>query len=74
MDALERATVEVLAEEEEADADFARVLAHQRAFRAEYALWRELAYPAEAESTRSRPASSLRTSSAGVPEAATRER
>ncbi len=39
-------TAEVLAEEEAADADFARILAHQRAFRAEYAHWRKLAYPA----------------------------
>lgn len=49
MAALEQATAEVLAEEASADADFARVLAHQREFRDEYALWRRLAYPAASE-------------------------
>ncbi len=39
-------TAEVLDEEAAADADFARVLRHQRAFRATYARWRDLAYPA----------------------------
>jgi TRAP-type mannitol/chloroaromatic compound transport system substrate-binding protein len=43
--ALERAVGEVLAEEAAADADFARVLEHQRAFRAQYRRWRALAYP-----------------------------
>jgi TRAP-type mannitol/chloroaromatic compound transport system substrate-binding protein len=43
--ALERATAEVLAEEAAHDADFARVLAHQKAFRNDYAIWRDLAYP-----------------------------
>lgn len=43
--ALETAVDEVLAEEAARDADFARVLAHQRAFRAGYARWRALAYP-----------------------------
>ncbi|MCA9502325.1 MAG: TRAP transporter substrate-binding protein [Myxococcota bacterium] len=45
--ALEQAVDEVLAEEAAADADFARILAHQRAFRRQYARWRALAYPAE---------------------------
>jgi TRAP-type mannitol/chloroaromatic compound transport system substrate-binding protein len=45
MQALERATHEVLAEEAARDPDFARVFAHQRAFRADYARWRQLAYP-----------------------------
>ncbi|MCR9097311.1 MAG: TRAP transporter substrate-binding protein [bacterium] len=35
----------VLEEEANADPGFARVLAHQRAFRARYARWRALAYP-----------------------------
>lgn len=44
-----RATSEIiLAEEAAADADFARVLASQRAFAAEYERWRTLAYPAPA--------------------------
>jgi TRAP-type mannitol/chloroaromatic compound transport system substrate-binding protein len=72
MDALELATVEVLAEEEAADADFARVLAHQRAFRAEYALWRELAYPAPAESKRSRSTRETPTSQGNESKAAAR--
>ena len=42
---LEEASTQVLAEEAARDADFARVLAHQRAFRADYARWRTLAYP-----------------------------
>ncbi len=46
LDALEIAAAEVLEEEAAADADFARVLAHQRAFREKYAKWRALAYPA----------------------------
>ncbi len=41
------AAEEVLAEEAAADADFARVLRHQRAFRASYKRWRELAYPSQ---------------------------
>ena len=36
----------VLEEEAAADADFARVLASQRAFAAEHDRWRALAYPA----------------------------
>lgn len=44
--ALEHAVREVLAEEALADPEFARVLAHQDAFRAQYARWRALAYPA----------------------------
>lgn len=48
LEALETAAEAVLEEEASADADFARVLAHQRAFRAEYARWRALAYPAPA--------------------------
>lgn len=44
--ALREATEAVLAEQAAADADFARVLADQRAFSAEYAKWRALAYPA----------------------------
>jgi TRAP-type mannitol/chloroaromatic compound transport system substrate-binding protein len=43
--ALRRAVTEVLAEEADADPDFARVLAQQNEFRAHYARWRELAYP-----------------------------
>lgn len=46
---LEKATAEVLEEEAAKDADFARVLLHQRNFRIEYARWRNLAYPAEIE-------------------------
>ena len=46
--ALESAVRDVLAEEAAADPDFARVLAHQDAFRAQYARWRALAYPVEA--------------------------
>ncbi|HKK52843.1 MAG TPA: TRAP transporter substrate-binding protein [Myxococcota bacterium] len=46
--ALEDAAATVLAEQAERDTDFARILARQRAFRAEYARWRELAYPARA--------------------------
>jgi len=45
LDALEEASAEVLEEEAAADPDFARVLAHQNAFRAQYAKWRKLAYP-----------------------------
>ncbi len=47
LDVLEAAVAEVLEEEAARDADFARVLAHQREFRSHYARWRELAYPAE---------------------------
>ncbi len=47
LEVLEAAVVEVLEEEAAADADFARVLRHQRAFRASYARWRDLAYPGE---------------------------
>ena len=43
---LEDASNAVLEEEADADAEFARVLAHQRAFRERYARWRDLAYPA----------------------------
>lgn len=43
--AIGRAVDEVLAETGERDADFARILAHQRAFHAEYARWQHLAYP-----------------------------
>jgi TRAP-type mannitol/chloroaromatic compound transport system substrate-binding protein len=50
LDVLAAAAAEVLEEEAAADADFARVLSHQRAFRASYARWRELAYPAHAPS------------------------
>lgn len=46
--AIEEATREVLAEQAEADDDFARILAAQRRFRAEYARWRDLAHPAPA--------------------------
>lgn len=45
---LEAASAAVLDEEAARDADFARVLAHQRAFRTRYARWRTLAYPAPA--------------------------
>jgi len=45
LDALRKASDEVLEDEAALDADFARVLAHQRAFRKEYAAWRRLAYP-----------------------------
>ena len=47
LDVLERAVAEVLDEEAAADADFARILEHQRVFRRQYARWRSLAYPAE---------------------------
>jgi TRAP-type mannitol/chloroaromatic compound transport system substrate-binding protein len=47
LDVLAAASAEVLDEEAAADADFARVLRHQRAFRASYARWRLLAYPAQ---------------------------
>jgi TRAP-type mannitol/chloroaromatic compound transport system substrate-binding protein len=48
MATLEGAVGAVLEEAAAADRDFARVLAHQRAFRAGHARWRRLAYPAEA--------------------------
>jgi TRAP-type mannitol/chloroaromatic compound transport system substrate-binding protein len=43
--ALRSASEEVFAEESAADPDFARILEHQNAFRAQYAKWRTLAYP-----------------------------
>lgn len=43
--ALEIAAEEVLVEEAARDETFARVLAHQRAFRADYAKWKRFAYP-----------------------------
>jgi TRAP-type mannitol/chloroaromatic compound transport system substrate-binding protein len=43
--AIRRASDAVLEERARGDAAFARVLAHQRAFTAEYARWRRLAYP-----------------------------
>lgn len=48
---LEVAVAEVLEEEAALDEDFARVLRHQRAFREEYARWRTLAYPSQADTT-----------------------
>jgi TRAP-type mannitol/chloroaromatic compound transport system substrate-binding protein len=51
LDALQAATSEILAEQAASDGDFARVLAHQSAFRAEYARWSELAYPARRRPT-----------------------
>ena len=42
---LEEASTAVLEEEASADPEFARVLAHQRAFREKYARWQALAYP-----------------------------
>jgi TRAP-type mannitol/chloroaromatic compound transport system substrate-binding protein len=45
LEELERASDKLLEEEAAADADFARVLASQRAFSTEYALWRRIAYP-----------------------------
>ena len=45
LEALAQASAEVLAEEAAADADFARVLAAQRAFSAGYARWQDIAYP-----------------------------
>ncbi|MBJ20654.1 MAG: TRAP transporter substrate-binding protein [Phycisphaeraceae bacterium] len=45
LEALEEAVAEVLEEESTADRDFARILEHQRSFRAGYARWRGLAYP-----------------------------
>ncbi len=45
---LRRVSEEVLAEEAAADADFARVLASQRAFAADHDRWRALAYPPRA--------------------------
>ncbi len=44
--ALEGAVVKVLDEAARGDADFARILAHQRAFHADYVRWQRLAYPA----------------------------
>jgi TRAP-type mannitol/chloroaromatic compound transport system substrate-binding protein len=41
---LQRVSDEILEEEAAADADFARVLASQRRFAADYARWRQLAY------------------------------
>jgi TRAP-type mannitol/chloroaromatic compound transport system substrate-binding protein len=52
---LEAASAEVLDEEAAADADFARVLRHQTAFRATYARWRKLAYPPPTEQVRHEP-------------------
>jgi TRAP-type mannitol/chloroaromatic compound transport system substrate-binding protein len=46
LSALKDASAEVLAEEAAADPDFARILEHQNEFRAKYARWRDLAYPA----------------------------
>lgn len=43
--ALAQASEEVLAEEAANDVDFARVLASQRSFQADYARWRNIAYP-----------------------------
>ena len=51
LEALEAAAREVLAEESAADADFARILEHQVAFRAVYARWRDLAYPVRTKET-----------------------
>jgi len=45
LEALAEASAEVLAEEAAADADFARVLAAQRAFSADYSRWQDIAYP-----------------------------
>ena len=44
LDALERASAEVIDAEAAADADFARVIASQRAFSADYDVWRRFAY------------------------------
>ena len=44
IEAVAEVTAELLAEEAAADADFARVLAHQTGFRREYDRWRSLAY------------------------------
>ena len=44
LDELRRVNDEVLAEEAERDPDFARVLASQRKFAAQYADWRSIAY------------------------------
>jgi TRAP-type mannitol/chloroaromatic compound transport system substrate-binding protein len=45
LEALEAAVHEVLGEEAARDADFARILKHQDAFRERYARWSALAYP-----------------------------
>jgi TRAP-type mannitol/chloroaromatic compound transport system substrate-binding protein len=45
LSALESAVATVLGEAAQRDADFARILAHQRAFHADYARWQRLAYP-----------------------------
>ncbi len=67
---LEGAAHEVLAEEAASDPDFARVLDHQRRFRARYAKWRDLAYPARipSESSRSDPVPASDPSGAGSPD------
>lgn len=52
--AIEAAAEQVLAEQAEADDDFARILAAQRQFRADYARWRDLAHPVPARPARGR--------------------
>lgn len=65
MDVLAAASAEVLDEAAAANADFARVLAHQRTFRASYARWRELAYPAQLTSKELRAENDLRGEGSG---------
>jgi len=65
LSALAAAADEVLDEEAAADADFARVLRHQRAFRTSYARWRELAYPAQTPSKALRTDDESRTGGPG---------
>lgn len=60
--AIDSAAEQVLAEQAAADDDFARILAAQRRFRAEYARWRDLAHPAPAP-----PAASAAAAAAAAP-------
>jgi len=65
LDVLASASAEVLDEAAATDVDFARVLAHQRAFRASYARWRELAYPAQLASKQLRGENDMRGEGSG---------
>ncbi len=67
--ALEEAARRVLDEAARADADFARILAHQRAFHAEYVRWQELAYPAPQRSNAAGESVSTDTTNTAKPPA-----